>query len=139
MWLGCATEPLGDNFVAPDPMIDEDFFYCRIQPEIIAVQSCSSGGAGEGGMCHSARSALRLDPMGESDPRPACEGDLLIGDPPASYVANFERVRFTVRADPFSSPFYRRPIGLDSHPREIFAPDSAEADLIVMWLTGSGM
>lgn len=120
-------------------MIDEDFFYCRIQPEIIAAQSCASGGSGEGGMCHSARSALRLDPMGETDPRPACDGDLLVGDPPPSYVANFERVRFTVRADPFSSPFYRRPVGLDSHPREIFAPASAEADLIVMWLTGSGM
>ncbi|MBX3249826.1 MAG: hypothetical protein KF901_21795 [Myxococcales bacterium] len=134
--IGCATEPLGSNFVSPDPMVDEDFFHCRIQPEIIAAHRCASGGAGEGGACHSARSALRLEPAGETDPPPACEGDVLVGVPPLSYIQNFERVRFTLRADPFSSPFYRRPLALDSHPREIFSPSSGEADLVIEWLGG---
>jgi hypothetical protein len=117
-------------------MLDEDFFYCRIQPEVLTAQSCASGAAGEGGGCHSARSALRLDPMAESDAPPACDGDFLVGTPPQSYRDNFQAVQFTVQSDPLSSPFYRRPIGLDSHPRVIFPDTSPEADLIIQWIGG---
>ncbi|HJK93703.1 MAG TPA: hypothetical protein RMH85_19145 [Polyangiaceae bacterium LLY-WYZ-15_(1-7)] len=132
----CGTEPLGDNPVPPDPSIDEDFFFCRIQPEIIATHNCASGGAGEGGSCHTARSALRLDPAGESDPPPACDEEgVLLEAPPESYENNLESVRFTIRAEPLSSPFYQRPVGIASHPRVIFEPSSTEADLIVEWLT----
>ena len=35
--LGTVT--LGDNFVAPDLALDEDFFYCRIQPEVLTKHS----------------------------------------------------------------------------------------------------
>lgn len=127
----------GDNFVPPDLSIDEDFFFCRIQPEVITQHSCASGAAGEGGSCHSAASALRLDPMAERE-SVRCEGDVPVGPVPASYEANLDAVRVTVRSDPLSSPFYRRPIGLDSHPREIFPSDSPEAMLIIEWI-GSGM
>jgi len=133
----CGTIDPGDNFVSPTLMLDEDFFYCRIQPEVINATSCASGAAGEGGDCHSARSALRLSPDAETDPAPACDGNFLLGDPPASYRTNFQNVQFTVQTDPLSSPFYRRPVGLDSHPREIFAEGSPEADLIIEWI-GSG-
>lgn len=136
---GCGTVDLGDNFVPPDPMIDEDFFYCRIHPEILNVHSCASGAAGEGGGCHSAQSALRLDPAAESEPTPACEGDALIGTPPDSWQRNLENVRFTVRNDPTSSPFWRRPIGEDSHPRVIFEEGSMESDLIITWILSGGM
>ncbi len=135
---GCGTVELGDNFVPPDPMIDEDFFYCRIQPEIINAYGCASGLAGENGSCHSARSALRLEPAAETAPPPECDGDALIGMPPDSWQRNLEAVRFTVRSDPTSSPFWRRPLGLDSHPRVIFPEGSPESDLIIAWILSGG-
>jgi len=119
-------------------MLDEDFFYCRIQPEVINAHTCASGAAGEAGSCHSARSALRLEVAAETDAPPACDGDILIGTEPASYRENFQAVQFTVQTDPLSSPFYRRPVGLDSHPRVMFAEGTPEAELIIEWIGGGG-
>ena len=63
------------------------------------------------------------------------EEGVLLEAPPESYENNLESVRFTIRAEPLSSPFYQRPVGIASHPRVIFEPSSTEADLIVEWLT----
>lgn len=131
--VGCGTVDLGDNIVPPDLQLDEDFFYCEIQPNCLTVHSCAGGGAGEGGMCHSDRSALRL--VETMDPPPTClDGMVTGGSLSADYVANFEAVRFTVQSDPLSSPFYRRPVGLDSHPRVIFGEGDACAALITEWI-----
>lgn len=131
---GCGTVDLGDNFVPPDLVLDEDFFYCRIQPEVITPQSCASGAAGDGNACHANRSALRLSSAAESAAPPTCEDGIVVGAVPPEYEANLEAVRFTVQSDPLSSPFYRRPTGLDSHPREIFGEDDECADMIVEWI-----
>lgn len=119
-------------------MLDEDFFYCRIQPEVISANSCASGGAGEGGECHADKSALRLDPMAEMVAPPECDGDTVIGDVPGSYMDNFAAVQLSVQDDAASSPFFRRPTGMDSHPRVIFDASSMEADLIVQWISMGG-
>lgn len=135
---GCATVDLGDNFVAPDLMLDEDFFYCRIQPEVITAHGCATGGAGEGGMCHTSRSSMRLaDASGVA--RPECDDDVVVGTVPPEYTQNFTAVRFTVQSDPLSSPFYRRPTGLDSHPRVIFSEADPAADLISQWISRGGL
>ena len=136
---GCRTVDLGDNFISPGLMLDEDFFFCRIQPEVISPNSCASGGSGEAGMCHSARSALRLSTEAESAGPPDCDGDTLVGAPPPSYEANLNALRTAVQSDPLSSPVYRRPIALDSHPRQIFDSSSMEADLISQWILMGGM
>lgn len=133
----CGTVDLGDNFVPPDLMLDEDFFFCRIQPEVLSRQSCASGTAADGGGCHSARSSLRLDPAAEMETA-TCDGNTLIGLPPVSYETNLEAVRFTVQSDPASSPLYRRPLNQDSHPRQIFDAASPEADLIAEWILMGG-
>ncbi|MFK7990373.1 MAG: hypothetical protein AB8I08_30405 [Sandaracinaceae bacterium] len=131
---GCGTVDLGDNIVPPDLQLDEDYFYCIVQPQILTAKSCAGGIDGEGGMCHTDRSALRL--IDTMDGPPECDdtGTRTGGSLSADYVANFEAVRFTVQSDPLSSPFYRRPTGLDSHPREIFGEDDECADLIVDWI-----
>jgi hypothetical protein len=133
---GCGTVDLGDNIVPPDLQVDEDFFYCEIQPNVLQAKSCAGGAAGEAGSCHTARSALRL--IDTSDPPPTCEDGMVVGgDLSADYIANYEAVRFTVQSDPLSSPFYRRPTGLDSHPRVIFPPDPVGdpcARMIVDWI-----
>lgn len=134
----CGTVDLGDNFVAPNLRLDEDFFYCRIQPEVISAQSCASGGAGEMGSCHTARSALRLNADAERVPAPMCDDDRVIGVVPLEYEANLTAVRFTIQSDPQSSPFFTRPTGQASHPRTIFDPASPEAQLIIEWIARGG-
>src|SRR5690606_18825489 len=135
---GCGTIDLGDDIVPPDLQLDEDFFHCEIQPAVLTAHSCAGGLAGEEGSCHSARSALRL--VTTMDPPPVCEGGVIVGGSvSADSIANFEAVRFTVQSDALSSPFYRRPTGMDSHPRAIFDTDSAEAALIIDWIDRGAM
>jgi hypothetical protein len=126
------TVDLGDNPEPPDISFNEDFFHCRIQPEVITAYKCASGGAGDGGGCHLSRSALRLvDVPGTV----RCQGDRVIGAPPNESVVNLEKVRQDLGVDAESSPFYRRPLGLDSHPRKIFDEQSAPAKLVRQWLS----
>ena len=133
--VSCGTIDLGDNIVPPDLQLDEDFFYCVIQPQVISAKGCAGGGAGEGGMCHTDRSALRLVDAPAAD-MPECdaEGNVTGGSLSADYIANFEAVRFTVQSDPSSSPFFRRPTLMDSHPRQIFSSDDECAQLIADWI-----
>ena len=135
---GCWTVDAGDNFIPPDRMLDEDFFYCRIQPEVITAHSCASGLGGEGGECHSSKSALRLSTMAEMVAPPECEDGVVVGDVPGSYMDNYQAVQLSVQSDPASSPLLRRPTGEDSHPRVIFDRSSMEADLIVQWISMGG-
>ncbi len=132
--VGCGTIDLGDDPVAPEVRLDEGVFHCRVQPEVIGPSRCASGGDGESGACHSARSSLRLASSAENDAPPSCEGGAPVGTVPLSYQANLEAVRFTVTSDPLASPLYRRPTGLDAHPRVIFDEGSAEAELLFDWI-----
>lgn len=137
---GCGTVDLGDNIVPPDVMLDEEFYYCRIEPEVVQRHSCASGAAGEAGMCHAARSSLRLADTVSIAERPTCEGDrVTAGTIPTAYMQNFQAVQFTVQSDPLSSPFYRRPTGLDSHPRVIFPESDPAAMLIADWISRGGL
>lgn len=139
VWAGCGTVEPGDNFVPPDVMLDEDFFFCRIQPEVITMHRCASGSSEDpAGGCHSSQSSLRLDPAAEMESVP-CEEGMVAGPVPASYRNNLENVRFTVQSDPGSSPFYRRPLNRDAHPRRIFDEGSPAAMLIVEWITMGAM
>ncbi|MFT3922843.1 MAG: hypothetical protein QM778_09930 [Myxococcales bacterium] len=122
---------LGDNPEAVDFDVDENFFHCEIQPNVLTQYHCSSGMGGEEGGCHSARSALRLV---EVDAPARCKDGRVIGAPPEASQTNLERVRTELGIDADSSPFYRRPLGLDSHPRQIFPSNSDAAALIRTWL-----
>jgi hypothetical protein len=133
---GCVfgSVDLGDDFVAPELQLDEDFFYCRIQPEVLTRHSCATGEADESGGCHDSRSALRL---AATDTEAQCQGGAVVGEIPDAVQANFEAVRFSVQSDPLTSPLYRRPLGRASHPRAIFNEDDAAAELIVEWISGA--
>lgn len=122
---------LGDNFVAPDLALDADFFYCRIQPDVIQRHGCAGGQSGESGSCHDSQSALRLLDASESV---ECEDDVLLGDPPEAHAANLEAAVFFVQSDPLTSPLYLRPLGRASHPRRIFDEDDEAADLLIEWI-----
>jgi len=130
------TLDLGDNFEAPDRRLDEDLYHCVIQPQIVGPQRCAGGRDSDSGGCHTERSALRLVVVPDE---PRCDGDILLGAPPLESQANLDRVRASVGIDAEASPFYRRPVGLDSHPRMIFDEGSVDAELIRDWInTGNG-
>ena len=127
------TVDLGDNFVAPDLSLDEDFFVCQIQPLVLTEFSCATGIDSDSGGCHDSRSALRLL---DADSPPPCDDDGAIVDVvPDSYAQNFEAVAFSVQSDPLSSPLYLRPLNRASHPRQIFDEDDPAAELILDWIS----
>lgn len=123
----------GDNFVAPDLTLDENFFFCRIEPEVIQKHNCATGDSGEQGRCHDSRSALRL--IATSDPPPCDSSGRVTGKIPDAYEANLEAVRFFVQADPLTSPLYLRPLNQASHPRQIFDEKDPAAQLIEEWIS----
>lgn len=131
----CGTVDLGDNFVAPPVQLDEDFFYCEIQPNVLTAYSCAAGGSGESGMCHSARSAFRLL---EVDEPVECEDGFALDPIPLEATNNLEAIRFTVQGSALSSPLYLRPINRASHPRRIFDENDPAAMLIVDWISQGG-
>lgn len=132
---GCTTVPLGDNFTQGEVAVSDDFFYCRVQPDVITGYGCSEGAAGEAGECHSSKSALRL----RSVPTPvACDDGLVTGMISADERANFEASRSQVSGTSSSSPLLLRPIGVQSHPRIVFAPGDPPADVLRMWIDGAG-
>lgn len=126
------TVALGDNFEAPEIALDEDFFHCEIQPNVITEYRCATGQSSDSGGCHAQQSALRLIEVPDA---PRCQNGRLIGPPPPESEVNLERVRSAIGLDPESSPLYRRPLGLDSHPRMIFDARSPAAELLRMWLS----
>src|SRR5262245_62167588 len=112
---GCAvqngvtgTVDPGDNFVAPDLTLDENFFFCRIEPDVIQKYGCATRNSCESGHCHDSRSALRLTATNE--PAPCDSSGRLTGRIPDAYVSNLDAVRFFVQADPLTSPLYLRPL-----------------------------
>jgi hypothetical protein len=126
---------LGDDLIAPDVALDEELFVCRIQPEVLTRHSCASGRDGESGGCHDSRSALRLMTVSGNPP---CNADgEITGSVPDDYQQNLDALRFSVQADPESSPLYLRPTARAAHPRKIFDESDPEAELIAEWITGA--
>jgi hypothetical protein len=126
------TVALGDNFVAPDLQLNDDFFYCRIQPEVFTQHGCATGGPGEGGRCHDSRSALRL--LATQDP-PPCDGSgKVVRSVPDAYAKNLTAARFFVQGDALGSPLYLCPTAKASHPRRIFDDQDNAAKLILQWI-----
>jgi hypothetical protein len=123
----------GDNFVAPDLTLDEHFFFCRIEPEVLQKHSCASGSSGEQGTCHDSRSALRL--QASTDAAPCDNAGRLVAPAPDSYREDLEAIQYFVQTDPLSSPLYLRPTNQSSHPRRIFDASDPAARLIAEWIS----
>jgi len=103
---GCLTIDPGDDFVPPDVQLSDDVYFCAVQPQVVSALRCASGGPGEAGACHAARSALRLRVDAETDPPPTCENGIPVTTVPPSYVDNLERVRVTVSSDRFANALF---------------------------------
>lgn len=136
--LGCNTVDLGENIVPPNVRVDEDQFYCEIAPQILAAHSCATGGTSEctGTTCHSSTSSFRLASMVTL---PTCEDGSPVDSIDPELEDDFQSVQLFLGSDAVSSPFYRRPVNLDSHPCRVFDEGSAEADLIASWIESGAL
>ncbi len=53
--------------------------------------------------------------------------------PPQAAQGNYQSAQAQMRRDPDLAPLFLRPTGGAAHPREIFAANSADADVIREW------
>ena len=133
--VGCGTVDPGTFEGVRDLKLDENFYYCVVQPQVITAKRCSPGDAGDpSGGCHASKSSMILVDI----PTPvACSGTRPTGTVSASERANYQATQLRVTRDPESAPLLARPTGKMDHPRVIFASNSPEADVIRAWIKGA--
>ena len=124
--------------MVPDEQFDADFFFCRVEPELIFGRKCGSGDPGAGDAangCHfnsSAVSGMALanhGPIDCADGRPTNRAQLGAG---SAAQGNLQSVSLEMSRDFATAPLFVRPTG-QNHPRAIFAKEDPVADVIRQW------
>lgn len=134
--VGCGTVDLGTYEGVRDLKLDENYFYCVVQPKVLSAKKCAGGDPASGdasGGCHSSTSSFRLADVPTTV---ACESGKPTGTPTAEERANYGASSLRATRDPSTSPLLTKPTmsGGVSHPRRIFETTSPEADIIRTWI-----
>lgn len=134
--IGCGTVNPGQDIQFAQIIYDQNFFYCEVEPMLFG-QSCGPGDPGKSppdpaSGCHFNVTTFRLS----DHPRIPCAN----GAPDGLTVSaeaqnNYQVASREMSTDPSLSQLLRRPTNKAKHPREIFASDSPQADLIRQWGT----
>lgn len=132
-----STVDQGSDFNVADVVFDENFFYCRVEPELFAHR-CGPGDPGQNDAangCHYNVTSFRL-----SDYAPlvadSCNGGVVpSAGAPAQARQNYQVSQARMDRVPDRARLLQRPIQAQQHPRKIFEPDSATADVIRDWAT----
>lgn len=134
----CATVDPGPNFVVPDEQFDADFFFCRIEPEVLTARKCGPGDPAAGDAangCHfnsSAVSGMAIaphPPIDCVDGRPANRGQIGAG---SAAQGNLQAASLVMSRDFATAPLLLRPTG-QNHPRAIFLRGDPAEDIIRQW------
>jgi hypothetical protein len=129
---GCGTVDLGTYEGVRDLRLDEDYFYCVIQPRVLTAKKCSSGEPGDSGGCHSSNSSYRLADV--AAPVNCASGKPTVL-PSAEERSNYGASSLRVTRDPETSPLLLKPIGKSGSTHKlVFDSSSAEAGLIRTWI-----
>jgi hypothetical protein len=136
--VACTTVDPGPNFVVPDENFDADFFFCRIEPELLTSKKCGPGDPGAGDSangCHFNSSAVSGMAIASHAPID-CDGDHprsrgQIGSGGAAQ-GNLQSVTLEMSRDVQTAPLYLRPTG-HKHPRQIFGADDPVVELLRQW------
>lgn len=132
---GCTTVDPGPNFVVPDEQFDADFFFCRVEPELLFGKRCGNGNPGEENSCHfnpSAVSGMAIAnhaPIECADGRPVNRVQLGAGGPAQG---NLQAASLVMSRDVDTAPIYLRPTG-SNHPREIFPKNDPVVEVLREW------
>lgn len=125
----------GADFSVADLIFDEGFFYCQVEPKVIATHKCGPGDPAAGdasGGCHYSVTSFRL-----TDYAPlvadSCTGNVPGSFIPAAARQNYQTSQARMKRDPDVAPFLQRPLKKLTHPRAIFNDDSEAADIIKQW------
>jgi hypothetical protein len=131
----CTTVDPGPNFVVPDEQFDADFFFCRVEPEVLTAKKCGSGEPGDNNGCHfnsSAVSGMALAPHAPidcADGRPVSRAQVGAG---SAAQGNLQAASLEMSRDYLTAPLFVRPTGAN-HPREIFKREDPDVDVIRQW------
>jgi hypothetical protein len=134
LFIACTLD-VGENFQVAEVVYDEGYFYCEVEPVLFA-QGCGGGDQSRGESaqgCHFNRQRLRLtnyEPLAADRCQDGAPADLAI---PLAARQNYQSAQLQMEVDPERSPLLNRPTSEVAHPRVIFTPDSAEADVIRSW------
>lgn len=136
---GCETVEPGPNFVVADERFDPDYFFCKVEPEVLFAKRCGSGDPGAGdraGGCHFNASAVSGMALRDHPPvdcgggeRPVNRGQIGAGSPAQ---ANLEAATIVMSRDYTTAPIFVRPTGAN-HPRAIFPKNDPAADILRTW------
>lgn len=135
---GCTTVDPGPNFVVPDENFDADFFFCRVEPELLFAKKCGPGDPGAGdaaNSCHfnpSAVSGMAIAnhaPVDCVDGRPVNRAQIGAG---SAAQGNLQSTSLVMSRDALTAPLFLRPTG-QNHPRAIFAREDPVVEVIRQW------
>jgi len=135
--MGCTTVDPGPNFVVPDEQFDADFFFCRVEPEVLFAKRCGPGDPAVDGSnsCHFNPSAVSGMPLRDHAPI-ECDGDrprnraLLAPGSPAQ--GNLQAATLVMSRDVTTAPIYVRPTG-QNHPRAVFPREDPVLEVLRQW------
>lgn len=134
----CSTVDPGPNFVVPDEQFDADFFFCRVEPEVLFAKKCGPGDPGAGDPangCHfnsSAVSGMAISnhaPIDCDGDRPRSRAGLGAGGPAQG---NLQAVTLVMSRDVNTAPILLRPTG-QNHPRQVFAREDPVVEILRQW------
>ncbi len=135
---GCTTVDPGPSFVVPDEQFDADFFFCRIEPELLVAKRCGPGDPALGDKasgCHfnpSAVSGMAIAnhaPVDCTSGRPVNRAQIGSG---GAAQGNLQAVSLVMSRDVATAPLFLRPTG-QNHPRAIFPREDPVLELLREW------
>jgi hypothetical protein len=136
--VGCTTVDPGPNFVVPDEQFNADYFFCRVEPELIFAKKCGPGDPAAGDAangCHfnsSAVSGMALAnhaPVDCDGERPRSRTQLGAG---GAAQGNLQAVTLVMSRDVSTAPLFLRPTG-QNHPRQIFTREDPVVEILRQW------
>lgn len=127
----------GADFVQEDVIFDDEFYYCRVEPMLFRAGCGSGSGSDPANGCHFSVTKFRLTDYGPPRVDASCQGDALGAGSvvPTAAQQNYAAAQARMKRDPKLAALLQRPIGKAQHPRQIFAENSEEADVIRQWAT----
>jgi hypothetical protein len=130
---GCTIDP-GPNFVIPQSVFNEDYFYCVVEPKyLFGAASCGAGQTGDNSNCHFNSSAVSGMALQQHTPiecdtsnHPTANGkaNITVQAKNNFSAASLEMSRQCVVYSTCQASILTRPTSTGSHPRQVFC-DSA--------------